>query len=220
MDATEFADPATVTHGEYGQLTQSQIVRDALGDALRTEAMAWTYYPTGEVDRITAVIQNPGGDDIDDQLIKHYTDKQPEARSVLTVVLAPQDVTGITAPIPGQYRKLIDIGSRAALWAVDAPASVLLDLHAELWGLAPAQTFGVLAVASALDDVFLPAAVRYHTGMTIPEALARRDRIADYLDSIGCDTALLRAAATEHAQMEGIVVALEHTMAQLWQEIR
>jgi len=103
---------------------------------------------------------------------------------------------------------------------VDAPPSVLLSLHSVLWAMSPAGTFGVLAVASAQGDWFLPAAVRYHTGMTVLEALARRNRIADYLDGLGCDTTLLRAAMDEQAQMEGIVAALGYTEQQLWAAMR
>ena len=80
----------------------------------------------------------------------------------------------------------------------------------------PAGTFGVLAVASARSNVFLPAAVRYHTGMSGAEALTRRDRIASYLDTLGCNTTELRAALDEQAQMQGIVHALGYEMSQLW----
>jgi len=52
--------------------------------------------------------------------------------------------------------------------------------------------------------------------MTTAQALARRDRIADYLDTLGHDTTLLRAATTEGEQVEGIVSALGSTMAALW----
>ena len=118
--------------------------------------------------------------------------------------------------MPGKYWKLIDAGPAASLWAVDAPPVVLLNLHAELWAMSPAGTLGVLAVASALDNAFFPAAVRHHAAMTGPEALARRDRIADYMDGLGFDTTELRAATNERVQMEAIVAALGYTMAQLW----
>jgi len=52
--------------------------------------------------------------------------------------------------------------------------------------------------------------------MSDVEALARRDRIADYLDGLECDTTALRAATTEGEQMAGIVHALGFEMAQLW----
>jgi len=93
-------------------------------------------------------------------------------------------------------------------------------LHEELWAMSPAETFGVLAVASARSNVFLPAAVRHHTGMSGVEALARRDRIADYLDSLGMDTDELRQATDEQAQMIGIVHALGFEMSQLWRVMK
>ena len=37
MDATEFTDTPTVTHGKHGILTQTQTVRDALGAVIREE---------------------------------------------------------------------------------------------------------------------------------------------------------------------------------------
>ena len=220
MDAAEFTDKPEVTTGEHGILTREQTVRDAIGDVVRVEHTEHTYFPTGEVDKIITVKRNASGDEIDDGLIQHSLTAQPTGHFVLTVVLAPQGVSGITAPMPGNYWKLVDVGEDASLWCVDAPASVLLALHQELWGMNPAGTFGVLAVASARSNVFLPAAVRHHAGMSGAEALARRDRIANYLDSLGKDTTQLRAATDEQKQMEGITVALGHTMTQLWKAMR
>lgn len=223
MDATEFTDKPEVTHGEHGILTREQVVRDALGDVLRVEETAYSYYDGGEVDEITIVVENAGRDVIEDRLIKHYrpgnTGGQPEGHYNLTVVLTPQDVKGITAPWRGEYWRLVDVGDYS-LWAVDAPASVLLDLHAELWAMSPTETFGVLAVASARGNWFLKAAVRHHAGMTGQEALARRNRVASYLDGLGHDTTELRAAMDEAEQMAGIVTALDYEMSQLWTVMR
>ena len=220
MDADEFTDKPQVTTGEHGITLRTQTVRDALGTVIRVERADYNYYDTGEVDEITRVAKNAAGDEIDDQYIKHYrpgnSGGQPVGRYVLTVVLAPQDVSGITAPMPANYWKLIDVGEHASLWAVDAPPNVLLALHTELWAMTPAGTFGVLGVASARANTFLPAAVRHHTEMSGAEALARRNRIADYLDGLGCDTTELRAATDEQSQMVGIVHALSYEMAQLW----
>jgi len=218
FDATEFADKPTVTTGKHGILTREQTVRDALGNVLRVETTEHTYFSTGEVDEIIRIIRNASGDEIDDSVITHRP--QPVGHFVLTVVLAPQDVSGITAPMPGNYWKLVDVGEHASLWAVDAPPSVLLALHEELWAMSPAGTFGVLAVASARSSVFLPAAVRHHTGMSGAEALQRRDRIADYLDGLGMDTTELRAATDEHGQMAGIVAALGFQMSDLWDAMK
>lgn len=220
LDATEFTDKPEVTHGEHGLISQTQTVRDALGAVIRIEKTTYSYYENGVVNEIITVTENASGDEIDDRRIKHYQDKQPTGHTVLTVVLAPRDTSGITAPWRGEYWKLVDMGSYASLWCVDAPAAVLLGLHEELWAMSPAGTFGVLAVASAWSNAFLPAAVRHHTSMTIAEALARRNRIADYLDTLGCNTTELRAALDEQAQMIGVVHALEKTMSQLWHVMR
>ena len=217
MDATEFADKPQVTTGEHGITSRTQTVRDALGDVVRVEEMTYTYYDSGVVDEIIRVVRNASGDEIEDRLIKHSLTTQPVGHSVLTVVLAPQDVSGVTAPMHGDYWELIDVGEHASLWAVDAPASVLLGLHKELWAMTPAGTFGVLAVASARANAILPAAIRHHTGMSGADALAWRDKVADYLDGLGCDTTELRAATDEAEQMAGIVHALGYEMAQLWQ---
>jgi len=59
--------------------------------------------------------------------------------------------------------------------------------------------------------------VRTAAGLTVTQALSRRDRIADYLESLGyTDTATLRAATTEGAQLVGIAEVLGYTEAQLW----
>jgi len=111
---------------------------------------------------------------------------------------------------------LIDIGDYA-LWQVDGQQDDLLALHAQLWAMAPAQTLGLLAVVQTFGSTFYPTAVRTATGMTVAQALARRDRVAAYLESLGhTDTAALRAATDEHAQMLGVVQALGYTVAQLW----
>ncbi len=220
MDATEFTDKPEVTTGEHGITSRSQTVRDALGNVVRVEATSYSYFPTGEVDEIAKIVRNASGDVIDDGLIDHSLTAQPVGHNVLTIVLAPRDTSGITAPWRGEYWKLVDMGNHSSLWAVDAPASVLLDLHEELWAISPAGTFGVLAVASAQGNWFLPKAVRHHTGMSSAEALTRRDAIADYLDGLGKDTTELRAALDEQEQMEGIVAALGYTMSQLWTIIR
>ncbi len=52
--------------------------------------------------------------------------------------------------------------------------------------------------------------------MTSTQALARRNRIADYLDSLGKSSTALRAATNEDTQMTALVQALGYTTAQLW----
>jgi len=134
---------------------------------------------------------------------------------IQTIFVGPQPssaeaVRGIVA-----YH-LIDVGDYA-LWQCDGQQSDLLALHNTLYAMAPASTFGLLAVVQTFGTLFFPSAVRTATGMTVQQALARRNRIADYLESLGyADTAALRAATNEHAQIFGIVTALGHTAEQLW----
>ncbi|HUW11668.1 MAG TPA: hypothetical protein VM537_18190 [Anaerolineae bacterium] len=111
---------------------------------------------------------------------------------------------------------LIDVGDYA-LWQVDGQQQDLLALHARLWEMAPAATLGLLAVVQTFGDAFYVSAVRTATGMTVQQALARRDRIAVYLESLGySNTTALRAAIDEHAQVLGVVAALGYTVQQLW----
>jgi len=111
---------------------------------------------------------------------------------------------------------LIDVGDYA-LWEVDGQQGDLLALHAQLWQMEPTTTLGMLAVVRTFGNLFYVSAVRTAAGMTAGQALARRDRVASYLESLGySDTAALRAATDEHTQMLGIVTALGHTEAQLW----
>ena len=63
---------------------------------------------------------------------------------------------------------------------------------------------------------FYDKRVRIATDMTVQEALAGRNRIADYLDGLGKDTTALRQATTEHQQVVGIADALGFAMSQLW----
>lgn len=120
------------------------------------------------------------------------------------------DISGIVA-----YH-LIDVGGYA-LWQCDAQQADLLQLHGAAWEMAPTGTLGLLAVVQTFGSAFYPAAVRTATGMSVAEALARRDRIATYLEGLGHEnTGDLRAAMNEHDQMIGIVTALGYTEQQLW----
>ena len=132
-----------------------------------------------------------------------------------TIVLArnPVSVAVPTAIVP--YH-LLDIGDYS-LWQCDGQQEDLLALHNQLYVLPPADTLGLLAVVSVFGTSFYDAAMRTATGMTVAQALERRNRIAVYLEGIGYpDTAALRAATTEGAQMVGIATAPGFSEAQLW----
>jgi hypothetical protein len=132
----------------------------------------------------------------------------------IVLILAPQHISGIPKPA-GTYKKLANVG-QYAIWAAWAEVDTLLSLHNTLWGMNPQQTLGVLAVVETKNVSFYDHRVQTATGMSTAEVLARRDRIASYLGSLGKDTTALRAATTEHAQVVGIVSALGYTMPNLW----
>jgi len=134
-----------------------------------------------------------------------------------TVVIASQAavngayVTGLAA-----YH-LADISATYSLWQVCGQQDDLLRLHAQFWALAPTECLGLLAVVQSYGVTFYDVAVRTAAGLTVTQATERRDYVADYMESLGyTDTATLRAATTEHAQMVGITEALGYTEAQLW----
>ena len=132
------------------------------------------------------------------------------------VVLTPQDVSGLQTNVAGAYyKRLVDMGDYR-LWSVSAEVDTLRELHAELWAMTPAGTLGALAVVQEFGVSFWPDKVRTATGMTAAQALARRNRIANYLDGLGHDTTLLRTAVDEEAQLAGIATALGATMDLLW----
>jgi len=136
------------------------------------------------------------------------------ANLVKTVFLTAP-VVSLQTRVDGPAYKLLDVGTYA-LYQVDSNAANLLALHQELWAKAPLQTLGMLAVVQVFGTSFALTAARTAMGMTATQALARRDRIATYLESLGQTATDLRAATNEDTQMTGIVTALGYTPAQLW----
>jgi hypothetical protein len=133
---------------------------------------------------------------------------------IKTVFVSPQ-IVSLTTVIDGPVYHLVDIGAYS-LWQVDSNQANLIALHNELWAMAPTLTLGMLAVVQTFGTSFFQSAMRTAVGMTVAQALARRDRIATYLESLGKNATALRAATNEHTQMAGIVTALGYTMTQLW----
>lgn len=119
-------------------------------------------------------------------------------------------VTGVIA-----YH-IVDVGNYG-LYQCDAQQDDLLTLHSLMWAETPTESLGLLAVVQTFGSEFYPAAVRTAAGMTVEQALARRDKIATYLEGLGYEnTDELRAATDEDAQMVGIATALGYTETQLW----
>ena len=132
------------------------------------------------------------------------------------LVLAGEGVDHLQTPLQGAARRLLTVGDYA-LWQVTSNAHNLRALHAELWNQPPAQTLGLLAVVQQFGQTFYPALARNTLEMPPAAALARRDRIATYLEGRGfSNTAALRAATTEHALVAGLATALGRTLPQLW----
>ena len=133
----------------------------------------------------------------------------------IALFLAPQDVSGLEKP-EGDWKKLTNVGAYAVWAGIGVETESALALHQTLWGMSPTQTLGALAVVQTRGTDFYDHRVQTAMGMTTAQALARRDRIANYLASRGKDVTLLRAATTEDAQIRGIANALGVTMDQLW----
>lgn len=119
------------------------------------------------------------------------------------------DATGLVV------RHLADVDA-ASLWQVDGLVADLMRMHASLWSAEPLETLGALAVVEVWGSAFGAEVVRISTGMTLAQAAARRDRIADYLQSGGRDVTQLRAATTEHELVLGVAAALGYSAAQMW----
>lgn len=137
---------------------------------------------------------------------------------IKTLFIAPQ-IVSVNTNIEGAAYKISDVGAYG-LYQVDSNPANLLTLHNELWAKTPIQTLGMIAQVAVFGTSFALSAMRTVTGMTQAQALARRDRIATYLESVGkTNTGALRAAVNENTQAFGIATALGMTAAQLWAQM-
>ena len=134
------------------------------------------------------------------------------------LALAPQDVADFPIAVSGQAWRLINIGADVSLWEAYSDETNLIQIHTVLYEtMQPTESWGLLGVVQTYGSAFYPRAVMDTFDHPASELIARRDRIATYLENQGyTNTTVLRAATTEHAQMVGIVVALGYTMTQLW----
>ena len=124
--------------------------------------------------------------------------------SLISTVFLSRDLGG-QVPYPAYY--IAQIGNYA-LYQVLTTIEEVLELHNTLYAQSPASMLGALAKVDVYGTSFATAAVRNATGMSAAEALARRDRIADYLDTLGKSTVALRLATDENTQMLAIATAL------------
>jgi len=134
------------------------------------------------------------------------------------LALAPQKVGDFPIAVRGDAWKLIDIGAHAALWEIWSDELNLMQIHTVLYEtMVPADSWGLLGVVLVYGSTFYDSAVMDAFDHPAAELLARRDRIADYMEAQGyTSTGILRGATTEHRQIVGIVSALGYTMPQLW----
>ncbi len=231
VDAVEaYSETMTVETGEYVTDTVTTYELNAeTGEVVEVSTVVATAVtveePTGmtlyglkagcEFDEDAGTFVCPVGEE-DAEYEEYVPQLMPDwmAERFITLLLAPQDLSGIERP-PGEFKKLVNVGDYA-IWAAWAEAEVLLDLHETLWGMSPTETLGLLAVVQTRGTDFYDHRVRRATDMTVQQSLARRNRVAGYLDGLGKDTTELMEATTEDAQMRGIVSALGYSMAQLW----
>jgi len=178
--------------------------------------LAWRLKAGCSLDAEAGVFMCPVGEE-NAEYEPYEPQEMPEWMQERTIALflAPQDVSGLEKP-SGDWQKLVNVGNYAIWVGVGVEAEQGLDLHDTLWAMSPTEVLGALAVVKTRNDSFYDHRVQNATEMTTEQALDRRDRIADYLDSLGKDTAALRAATAEHAVVVGIVDALGATMEQLW----
>ena len=162
------------------------------------------------------------GERVDDHFIIPGTYIQPGGLhpdfEFRVLALAPQDVSNFPVAVSGQAWRLINIGTEAGLWEVYSDETNLIQIHTVLYEtMQPAESWGLLGVVQTYGSAFYPQAVMDTFDHPASELIARRDRIATYLENQGyTNTTVLRAATTEHAQVRGIVTALGYTMTQLW----
>lgn len=200
-------------------------VDDTVSAAKRAEIDAWAdanfpSLPSVPVDWTYRQIV----DELYSRANEHYTSAglflkagglAPEHLGIRCLAVSPDPAT-LNLDYRGDAWKLIDIGDYG-LWELLTDEDELMRVHEVLWDVAPGSTFGLLGAVRVYGTSFYARAVMDAFDHPAAELLARRDRIATYLEGLGYDdTDALRAAMTEHAQIAGIVTALGFTMEQLW----
>jgi len=139
----------------------------------------------------------------------------PYHTGIRCLAVSPDPAT-LNLAYHGEAWPLIAIGDYW-LYELCSDEDELMRVHNALYDLAPGATFGLLAVVDVYGTSFYPYAVMSTFDHPASELIARRNRIASYLESLDySSTAELRAAVTEHAEVSGIVTALGYTMPVLW----
>jgi len=126
------------------------------------------------------------------------------------------DPAGLGLSYHGEAWPLIAIGDYW-LYELCSDEDELMRVHNTLYDLDPASTFGLLGAVNVYGTSFYDTAVMDTFDHPASELIARRNRIATYLEGLEfSNTTALRAATTEHAQVSGIVTALGYSMPVLW----
>ena len=77
-NAVEIPDPVTDTKDNRGTLTQEGVIRDEMGNKVKTQKADYTYYHTGEVHTITLTELDNMDHEVSRKVIEHFTDgRQP-----------------------------------------------------------------------------------------------------------------------------------------------
>lgn len=214
------ADPGVVVICAFWQLD------DVISTAKRNEVDAWAAVHFPSLPPVPAGwIYRQVVDELYSRANEHYTSAglflrpggmTPEPASIRVLALSPDPADIENLDYVGDAWKLIDIGDYG-LWELSAHQDELVRIHNLLWEVAPSGTFGLLGAVNVYGVSFYDYAVMDTFDHPASELLARRDRIATYLEGLGYDdTATLRAATTEHAQVAGVVTALGYSMNTLW----
>jgi len=216
--------PETLCICTVGQLN------DIISPAKRAEVNAWkdAHFPnlpdvpaTWSYDQVVRELYSRADEHYNHAgLYLKFLGLAPEHYDIKALAIAP-DPPNFNIELRGEAWKLVEIGNYA-VWQIDSDEDNLGDIHVALYESGtPEHTLGLIGVVHEFGVNFYGRGVMDYFDHPVREMLARRDRIATYLESQGYEnTAALRAATNEHEQIAGIVTALGHTMSQLWNVMR
>lgn len=136
----------------------------------------------------------------------------------IKTVFVSRDITSLSTPVEGAIYKLFDIETNYALWEVDSNQDNVIAIHNELYTtLTPNNLFGIMGIVDVFGVSFQNRGGANLVGLSIPDALARRDLMVSYLNNRGySNTTRLETATTEGEFIFGFVEALGYSEQDLW----
>jgi len=185
--------------------------KDAHFPSLPDVPASWTY------DQVVRELYGRADEHYDHaKLYLKYLGLAPQHEGIKALAIAP-DPPNLNVELRGEAWKLITVGDYA-IWELQSDEDNLAAIHVALYeNQVPLNTLGLIGVVQEFGVSFYNRAVMDYFDHPVEEMLARRDRIADYLEGQGYqNTVTLRAATNEHQQVAGIVKALGYNMNQLW----